>query len=154
MMIRDIIKIIKTSTFHERIIKINLYMEKSARIKFPFKVLRKIINQCTYHCEIHPDSFRTLNAIVTLSLPHPYFIVIHKECSLGEHVRIYQGVTIGSTEKTGELHKLAYVGDNVMLSVKCTLLGGIKIGDNAKIGAHALILNDVAPNTTVVGLWK
>jgi serine O-acetyltransferase len=116
--------------------------------------LRKLIIQCGYLCEIHPDSFRTLNAIVTLNLPHPYFIVIHKETSIGEHCAIYQGVTIGSTEKAGEVHNLAYIGDNVLIGVKSTILGGVKIGNNAKIGAHALVLKDVEDGKTAVGLWK
>ena len=113
-----------------------------------------MINQRIYHCVIHPNSFRTLNAIVTLKLPHPYFIVIHKETSIGEHCSIYQGVTIGSTEKEGEFHNLVYIGDNFLIGVKSTILGGVKIGSNAKIGAHALVLKDVEAGKTVVGLWK
>ena len=137
MMFNDLKYIILNSTFHSRIIKTLLYLEKRCRIKLFFKVLRKLIIQCGYLCKIHPNSFRTLNAIVTLKLPHPYFIVIHKETSIGEHCSIYQGVTIDSTEKEGEYHNLAYIGDNVMIGVKSTILGNVKIGNNAKIGAHA-----------------
>ena len=80
--------------------------------------------------------------------------MIHKEVSIGDNCKIYQGVTIGSTEKEGELHKLAYIGNNVMISVKSTILGGVKVGDNVKIGAHALVLKDIEAGKTVVGLWK
>ena len=154
MILKDLKYIIKHSTYHSRIVKTLLYLEKICRIKFFFKVLRKLIIQCGYLCEIHPDSFRTSNAIVTLKLPHPYFIVIHKETSIGEHCSIYQGVTIGSTEKEGEFHNLAYIGDNVLIGVKSTILGGVKIGNNAKIGAHTLVLKDVEESETAVGLWK
>lgn len=154
MVFKDLKYIIKHSSFHSRIIKTLLYLEKRCRIKLFFKILRKLIIQCGYLCEIHPDSFRTLNAIVTLKMPHPYFIVIHKETSIGEHCKIYQGVTIGSTEKEGEYHNLAYIGDNVLIGVKSTILGDVRIGNNVKIGAHALVLKDVDDGKTVVGLWK
>lgn len=80
--------------------------------------------------------------------------MIHKETSIGENAKIYQGVTIGSTEKEGEFHNLAYIGNDVMIGVKSTILGGVKIGDKVRIGAHALVLNDVEKGNTVVGLWK
>lgn len=113
-----------------------------------------MINQRIYHCVIHPNSFRSLKAIVTLSIPHPYFIILHKETSLGENCKIYQGVTIGSTEKEGEFHRLVYIGDNVLIGVKSTILGGVRIGNNVKIGAHALVLKDIEDGKTAVGLWK
>lgn len=153
-MFKDLLHIFRHSSFHERIIKSILYLEKSARIKLFYKILRKLVNQRIYHCEIHPDSFRSLEAIITLSLPHPYFIVIHRKVSIGINCRIFQGVTIGSTEKLGEELDLAYIGDNVMIGVKSTILGSVKIGNNVRIGAHTLVLNDVEEGKTAVGLWK
>lgn len=152
--VKDIRTICKNNTFHSRVVIVLLYLERFFRIKFLFSLFRRLVIQSTYNVVIHPDSFRTLNAIVTLILPHPYFIVIHKETSIGEHCAIYQGVTIGSTEKEGEFHNLAYIGDNALIGVKSTILGGVKIGNNAKIGAHALVLKDVEDGKTVVGLWK
>jgi serine O-acetyltransferase len=129
-------------------------MERYFRFKFLFSLFRRLFIQCSYNVVLNPDSFRSINAIVSLKLPHPYFIVIHKEVSIGDNCRIYQGVTIGSTEKQGEHHNLAYIGDNVLIGVKSTILGGVKIGNNAKIGAHALVLKDVEEGKTAVGLWK
>lgn len=153
---KDLAYIHRHNTFHGRVVIMSLYLEK--RFVRPFSTLisiyRRLFIQCTYNCVIHPDSFRSLSSIITLSLPHPYFIVIHKETSIGENAKIYQGVTIGSTEKEGEFHNLAYIGNNVMIGVKSTILGGVKIGDKVRIGAHALVLNDVEKGNTVVGLWK
>lgn len=153
---RDIAYIHRHNTFHGCIIVTTLYLEKRFCKPFSFLIslYRRLFIQCTYNCVINPNSFRSLKAIVTLSIPHPYFIVIHKETSLGENCKIYQGVTIGSTEREGEFHNLAYIGDNVMIGVKSTILGGVKIGDGVKIGAHALVLNNVAEGCTVVGVWK
>lgn len=153
---KDLAYIHRHNTFHSRVVIKTLYLEKKIIKPFSFfvSIYRRLFIQCTYNCVIHPDSFRTSNAIVTLNLPHPYFIVIHKETSIGEHCSIYQGVTIGSTEKEGEFHNLAYIGDNVLIGVKSTILGGVKIGNNAKIGAHTLVLKDVEESETAVGLWK
>ena len=93
-MFKDLCILLKKS-FHERIILLILYMEKCSRIKWPFKVIRKIIIQIIYHCEIHPDSFRDKDAIVSCRLPHPYLIIIHRTASLGSNMSIFQGVTIG-----------------------------------------------------------
>jgi len=152
--INDICKICSNNTFHGRIIIVSLYMERYFRFKFLFSLFRRLFIQCSYNVVLNPDSFRSINAIVSLKLPHPYFIVIHKEVSIGDNCHIYQGVTIGSTEKQGEHHNLAYIGDNVLIGVKSTILGGVKIGNNAKIGAHALVLKDVEEGKTAVGLWK
>ena len=152
--VKDIRTICHNNTFHGRVIIVLLYLERFLRFKFLYTLFRRLVIQCTYNVVIHPDSFRTLNAIVTLKLQHPYFIVIHKKTSIGEHCSIYQGVTIGSTEKEGEYHNLAYIGDNVFIGVKSTILGNVKIGNNAKIGAHALVLKDVEDGKTAVGWWK
>lgn len=151
---KDIRTICNNNTFHGWVVIVPLYLERFFRIKFLFSFFRRLVIQSTYNVVLNPDSFRFLEAIVTLKLPHPYFIVIHKETSIGEHCTIYQGVTIGSTEKEGEYHNLAYIGNNVLIGVKSTISGGVKIGDNAKIGAHSLVLKDVEDGKTAVGLWK
>ena len=153
-LIKDIRTICNNNTFHGRIVIILLYLERYFRIKFLFALFRRLVIQSTYNVVLNPKCFRSLDAIVSLKLPHPYFIVVHQETSIGNYCSIYQGVTIGSTEKKGEYHNLAYIGDNVLIGVKSTILGGVKIGNNAKIGAHALILKDINDGETALGLWK
>ena len=64
---------------------------------------------------------------------------------------LYQGVTLGGTGKEqGKRHPT--VGNNVMISAGAKVLGSFKIGDNSKIGAGSVVLEEVPPNSTVVGV--
>ena len=64
---------------------------------------------------------------------------------------MYQGVTLGGTGKEqGKRHPT--IGNNVMISAGAKVLGSFKIGDNSKIGAGSVVLKEVPPNSTVVGI--
>ena len=64
---------------------------------------------------------------------------------------LYQGVTLGGTGKeTGKRHPT--LKDNVMVSAGAKLLGSFTVGENSKIGAGAVVLEEVPPNCTVVGI--
>ena len=64
---------------------------------------------------------------------------------------LYQGVTLGGTGKEqGKRHPT--IGNNVMISAGAKVLGSFKIGDNSKIGAGSVVLEEVPPNSTVVGV--
>ena len=70
---------------------------------------------------------------------------------IGDNVTLYQGVTLGGTGKEqGKRHPT--IGNNVMISTGAKVLGSFKIGDNSKIGAGSVVLNEVPPNSTVVGV--
>ena len=69
----------------------------------------------------------------------------------GDNVTLYQGVTLGGTGKeTGKRHPT--LKDNVMVSAGAKILGSFTVGENAKIGAGAVVLQEVPPNCTVVGI--
>lgn len=144
--------IIKKATFHARIVLLILYWEKRFVIKLPFKVMRKLINQGIYHCEIHPDSFISLNAVATCRLPHPFMIIVHRSALIGEHCTIYHGVTFGTIEQKSKLGP--EIGKNVYIGCNSSVLGAIIIEDNVIIGAHSLILADVSANMRINGLHK
>ena len=77
-------------------------------------------------------------------------VVIGETAEIGENVTIYQGVTLGGTGfATGKRHPT--VQDNVTIGSGAKLLGPITIGHGAKIGANAVVIHDVPPNSTVVG---
>ena len=77
-------------------------------------------------------------------------VVIGETAEIGENVTIYQGVTLGGTGfATGKRHPT--VEDNVTIGSGAKLLGPITIGHGAKIGANAVVIHDVPPNSTVVG---
>ncbi|PKM41699.1 MAG: serine O-acetyltransferase [Firmicutes bacterium HGW-Firmicutes-8] len=97
--------------------------------------------------EIHPGA----QIGEGLFIDHGTGVVIGETAEIGNNVTIYQGVTLGGTGKEkGKRHPT--VGNNVVISAGAKVLGNIKIGDNAKIGAGSVVLRDVPPNTTVVGI--
>ena len=77
-------------------------------------------------------------------------VVIGETAEVGESVTMYQGVTLGGTGfATGKRHPT--VQDNVTIGSGAKLLGPITIGHGSKIGANAVVIHDVPPNSTVVG---
>ena len=75
-------------------------------------------------------------------------IVIHPRCKIGDNVTIGAHVTIGGRGGPG----VPIIGNNVFLGAGAKILGGIRIGDNARIGANAVVLTDVPENATAVGV--
>ncbi len=97
--------------------------------------------------EIHPGA--TIGK--RLVIDHGTGIVIGETAEIGDDVLIYQGVTLGGTGKdTGKRHPT--VGNNVMISAGAKVLGPIFIGDNSRVAAGAVVLKDVPPDSTVVGI--
>ncbi|MBQ8203961.1 MAG: serine O-acetyltransferase [Clostridia bacterium] len=112
--------------------------------------LARLISQRTLRktgIEIHPGA--TLGR--RLVIDHGTGIVIGETTEIGDDVLIYQGVTLGGTGKdVGKRHPT--VGNNVMISAGAKVLGPLKIGDNSRIAAGAVVLHEVPPNSTVVGV--
>lgn len=97
--------------------------------------------------EIHPGA--TIGK--GLFIDHGHGVVIGETTIIGDNVTIYQGVTLGGTGKeTGKRHPT--IEDNVMISVGAKILGSFTIGENSKIGAGSVVLEEVPPNSTVVGV--
>lgn len=97
--------------------------------------------------EIHPG------AVIgkRLFIDHGMGVVIGETAIIGDDCTIYHGVTLGGTGKNhGKRHPT--VGNNVMISSGSKVLGPIFVGDNARIGANAVVLHDVKPSSTVVGV--
>ena len=85
-----------------------------------------------------------------LFIDHGSGVVIGETARIGNNVTLYQGVTLGGTGfATGKRHPT--VEDNVTIGSGAKLLGPITIGHGAKIGANSVVIDDVPPNTTVVG---
>ena len=78
-------------------------------------------------------------------------MIIGETTVIGDNVTLYQGVTLGGTGKeTGKRHPT--LKDNVMVSAGAKILGSFTIGENSKIGAGSVVLEEVPPNCTVVGV--
>lgn len=97
--------------------------------------------------EIHPGA----KIGKCLFIDHGMGIVIGETAEIGDYCTIYHGVTLGGTGKDkGKRHPT--VGNHVLISAGAKILGPMKIGDNAKIGANAVVLGEVDADTTVVGV--
>ena len=97
--------------------------------------------------EIHPGA--TIGK--DLFIDHGSGIVIGETAIVGDNVMIFHGVTLGTTGKEkGKRHPT--VGNNVLIGANATILGNLNIGDNAKVGAGAVVVHDVEANTTVIGV--
>lgn len=97
--------------------------------------------------EIHPGA--TIGK--GLFIDHGHGVVIGETCEIGDNVTLYQGVTLGGTGKeTGKRHPT--LGNNVMVSAGAKVLGSIIIGDDCKIGAGSVVLQDIPAYATVVGI--
>lgn len=97
--------------------------------------------------EIHPGA--TIGT--GFFIDHGIGVIIGETAQIGNNVTLYQGVTLGGTGKEqGKRHPT--VGDNVMISAGAKVLGSFRIGENSKIGAGSVVLEEVPPNSTVVGV--
>lgn len=110
----------------------------------------RIVSQITRFftgIEIHPG----VRIGRRLFIDHGTGVVIGETCEIGDDVTIYQGVTLGGTGKEkGKRHPT--VGNNVIIASGAKVLGSFKIGDNSKVGAGSVVLQEVPPNSTVVGV--
>lgn len=97
--------------------------------------------------EIHPGA----KIGKGLFIDHGNGVIIGETTIIGDNVTLYQGVTLGGTGKEhGKRHPT--IGNNVMISAGAKILGSFTIGDNSKVGAGSVVLSEVPPNSTVVGV--
>ena len=97
--------------------------------------------------EIHPGA--TIGR--RFFIDHGMGVVIGETAIVGNDVLLYQGVTLGGTGlEKGKRHPT--IGNNVVIGTGAQVLGNITIGDNSYIGANAVVIKDVPPNSTVVGV--
>ncbi|QXM07287.1 serine O-acetyltransferase [Crassaminicella indica] len=115
-----------------------------------FVVLARFISQMARFftgIEIHPGA----KIGKRLFIDHGMGVVIGETTEIGDDVTIYQGATLGGTGKEkGKRHPT--IGNNVVISSGAKVLGPFKVGDNSKIGSGSVVLKEVPPNCTVVGV--
>ena len=114
------------------------------------KLLARMVSQfCRFltGIEIHPAAKISAGVFID----HGHGVVIGETAEVGTGTVLYQGCTLGGTGKqTGKRHPT--VGENCVISAGAKILGNITIGDYAKIGAGAVVLTDVPPYATAVGV--
>ena len=97
--------------------------------------------------DIHPGALLGRR----LFIDHATGVVIGETAIVGSDVTLYQGVTLGGTGK-GHGKRHPTVCDRVFVGNNANLLGNITIGENSRVGAGSVVLSDVPPNSTVVGV--
>lgn len=96
--------------------------------------------------EIHPGAVIGRRLVID----HGTGIVIGETTEIGDDVLLYQGVTLGGTGKEhGKRHPT--LGNNVMVGAGAKVLGPFRVGDNSRIAAGAVVLEEIPPNSTAVG---
>lgn len=129
-----------------------LIMHKPAHwcYKHHLKLIARIISQMTRWftgIEIHPGATIGKRCFID----HGMAVVIGETTEIGDDVTIYQGVTLGGTGKdTGKRHPT--IGNRVIVASGAKVLGPFTVGDDSKIGAGSVVLKEVPPGCTVVGI--
>ena len=98
--------------------------------------------------EIHP----TAEIGQRLFIDHGMGVVIGATTKIGDDVTLYQGVTLGGTSLERGIKRHPTLEDGVIVGAGAKVLGPVIVGANARIGSNAVVVKDVAPNTTVVGV--
>ena len=115
-----------------------------------FKLLARIISHFSRWLtgiEIHPGAKIGRRFFID----HGMGVVIGETTEIGNDVTLYHQVTLGGTStKKGKRHPT--IGNNVVIGAGAKVLGPVKVGDNCKIGANSVVIKDVPPNSTVVGI--
>ena len=114
-----------------------LLMRKIAR-------LRHIVWSALTASDIHPEAILGDG----LRLPHPNGVVIHRDVVIGSGCMIMQQVTIGQTADP----RVPVIGENVYIGAGAKVLGPINIGDGVRIGANAVVLDNLPPYCTAIGI--
>lgn len=97
--------------------------------------------------EIHPGAVIGKGFFID----HGSGVIIGETTIIGDNVTLYQGVTLGGTGKeSGKRHPT--LCDNVMVSAGAKIIGSFTVGENSKIGAGSVVIEEVPPNCTVVGV--
>lgn len=105
------------------------------------------VNRFFTQIEIHPGA----KIGAGLFIDHGAGVVIGETAEIGDNVTLYQGVTLGGTGKEkGKRHPT--IGNNVVISAGAKVLGSFMVGDDVRIGAGSVVLKEVPPGSTVVGV--
>lgn len=97
--------------------------------------------------EIHPGA----QIGSSFFIDHGMGVVIGETAEIGDHVTLYQGVTLGGTGKQGG-KRHPTLGNHVVVGVGASVLGAIEVGDHARVGGGAVVVKDVPSYATAVGV--
>jgi serine O-acetyltransferase len=125
--------------------RVNHRLWKAGR-KLPARILASVARLLT-NVDIHPGA--TIGR--RLFIDHGLGVVIGETTIIGNDVTLYHGVTLGGTTWNKE-KRHPTLGDNVLVGSGAKVLGAITLGDNVRVGANSVVVKDVPPCCTVVGI--
>jgi serine O-acetyltransferase len=112
---------------------------------FPARLVNHVARFLTA-IDIHPGAKIGRNFFIDHG-----FTVIGETAEIGDDVMLYQGVTLGGTS-TRRVKRHPTLRDNVVVGAGAKIIGGIEVGENARVGAGSVVVTNVPPNATVVGV--
>ncbi len=115
------------------------------------KLIARLISNLTRFLtgiEIHPAAQIGKGFVID----HGTGVVIGESTRIGDDVLIYQGVTLGGTGNISDQKRHPTICNHVMIGAGAKVLGNIKVGAHARIGANAVVLKDVPPSATAIGI--
>lgn len=116
------------------------------KLRLPARILSQVARFFT-GVDIHPGALLGRR----LFIDHATGVVIGETAIVGSDVTMYQGVTLGGTGK-GHGKRHPTICDGVFIGNNANVLGNVTVGENSRVGAGSVVLSDVPPNSTVVGV--
>ena len=150
--------------FDELLETVNAYLSRDPAAKGPFEVLFLYpgVKAVFYHRRAHwcyEHNLMFLARMISQISRHRTGIEIHpgvgivigETAEIGDDCLIYHGVTLGGTGKdSGKRHPT--IGNNVLIGTGAKVLGPFKVGDNSRIAANSVVLSEIPPDSTAVGI--
>ena len=127
-----------------------LHRISSALLRAEIPVLPRLlshIGRCTTGIEIHPGAQISSPCLID----HGMGVVIGETARIGRRCHLHQGVTLGGTS-TMRKQRHPTFGDDVLVGAGASIIGAVSIGNGARIGAGAVVVSNVPPHATVVGV--
>lgn len=134
-------------SIHARIAHMISHFLYNKKLFFLARLISQLARTLT-GIEIHPGAILG-NAIL---IDHGMGVIIGETAVVGDRITIYHGTTLGGTGNEKGIKRHPTVGNDVIIGSGAKVLGNINIGSNSKIGANAVVLEDVPEGATVVGV--
>ena len=134
-------------SIHARIAHMISHFLYNKKLFFLARLISQLARTLT-GIEIHPGAILGESILID----HGMGVIIGETAVVGDRITIYHGTTLGGTGNEKGIKRHPTVGNDVIIGSGAKVLGNINIGSNSKIGANAVVLNDVPEGATVVGV--
>ena len=134
-------------SIHARIAHMISHFLYNKKLFFLARLISQLARTLT-GIEIHPGAILGESILID----HGMGVIIGETAVVGDRITIYHGTTLGGTGNEKGIKRHPTVGNDVIIGSGAKVLGNINIGSNSKIGANAVVIEDVPEGATVVGV--